>query len=714
MKKHLKKRLLLFPLLAGPVLTHAAALGELRVGSRLGQPFAASIELSGSELRDLETKCFEAVRNPTPGNEDFPWLAQLALRLDREAGTTWLRLTTRTPVNDPLLALAVRIGCGIELTRTYVAMLSPASGDTGTKAALAEIAPPPHSTQAAPPPGAENAPAATTDGNRRQEWIMGGDESISGLAATLYPGQPTQQKRFIRALLRANPEIEARYGREGFPPEGTVLLVPDLRTLGVRPPAPASPPQPTATTANGSSARAAAPTSDGASNAPRRTGPATGETTRSGERGPTGNDRLILSGPLAEPVSPPPVYRGEADVRERMARAQNEIQQLDGFLSRHLQAGTEPSRDPRILELQIRLASLQLAMAQMRATNAPAGQDAASGTDAATTDTPPLKLSWSLAAIPVAPAEARAQSSAPPRPESGERKAAANDTDLPEGNTGLVLFASLLAALGALLGTLAYRRRGQTAHRASVTSPIDATADTPHRAGRGVFSAIDPLPAAADTTLPGTGLPDAETTPSTPTARPDLPPLPYTPDASFREAGDHIEVIGDTSANTRPEDLTDLTDFLLATGRTQSAAELLRDYVDAEPTRAVTPWIRLLAAYQRLGEESEFRQAVQRLRLHFNIAEVDWRDDLEHSTGHAPATTGETLPRSIEEYPHVCDTLVALWGQPACRDYLEGLLRDNRSGQRQGFGLSAVQEILFLLDLALCKAEMERGERGAE
>ena len=70
--------------------------------------------------------------------------------------------------------------------------------------------------------------------------------------------------------------------------------------------------------------------------------------------------------------------------------------------------------------------------------------------------------------------------------------------------------------------------------------------------------------------------------------------------------------------------------------------------------------------------------------------------------GRSPATAEarERHPRrDAGGAAHVCDRIVALWGRPECSDYLRQLLRDNRAGERGGFTLPVVQEILLLIDL---------------
>ncbi|MGB4854740.1 MAG: hypothetical protein WBP37_04240, partial [Candidatus Dechloromonas phosphoritropha] len=46
---------------------------------------------------------------------------------------------------------------------------------------------------------------------------------------------------------------------------------------------------------------------------------------------------------------------------------------------------------------------------------------------------------------------------------------------------------------------------------------------------------------------------------------------------------------------------------------------------------------------------------------------------------------------------HVITRLTATWGTQNCLDYLYRLVHDNREGQRSGFPLEVVEEIVLLM-----------------
>jgi hypothetical protein len=54
------------------------------------------------------------------------------------------------------------------------------------------------------------------------------------------------------------------------------------------------------------------------------------------------------------------------------------------------------------------------------------------------------------------------------------------------------------------------------------------------------------------------------------------------------------------------------------------------------------------------------------------------------------------VPRSLEEFPHILAKLAEGWGSKDAQEFLNHLLQDNRGGERQGFSMEVLQEILLL------------------
>ena len=137
----------------------------------------------------------------------------------------------------------------------------------------------------------------------------------------------------------------------------------------------------------------------------------------------------------------------------------------------------------------------------------------------------------------------------------------------------------------------------------------------------------------------------------------------------------------------------ELAEIMLSFGRVHGAAQTLQEYIEANPKEALQPWIRLLEIYRENGMRAEFETLAANLNQNFNVEIVHWDK----------AAQGERVEMTLELLPHIRDQIDALWGRPECVDYLQKLLRDNRDGQRSGFALPVVKEILVLIDLMVAE-----------
>lgn len=137
----------------------------------------------------------------------------------------------------------------------------------------------------------------------------------------------------------------------------------------------------------------------------------------------------------------------------------------------------------------------------------------------------------------------------------------------------------------------------------------------------------------------------------------------------------------------------ELAEIMLSFGRVNGAAQTLQEFIEANPKAALQPWMRLLDIYRDSGMRAEFEALATNLNQNFNVEVVHWDK----------AAPGERLEMSLELLPHIRDQIDALWGKPECFDYLQQLLRDNRNGERTGFSLPVVKEILLLIDLMVAE-----------
>lgn len=179
-----------------------------------------------------------------------------------------------------------------------------------------------------------------------------------------------------------------------------------------------------------------------------------------------------------------------------------------------------------------------------------------------------------------------------------------------------------------------------------------------------------------------------------------------TDDVLYATAGNApITVIGHTSAKPTQRAATDLAaqaprevvaeehksavelaEIMMSFGRVQGAADTLAEFIRGNPRDAVTPWLKLLEVYRAAGLHEEFETIANELNKTFNVTTVHWNN----------YETLRDARVSIEDLPHIAETVQQTWATSACQRYLQHLLRDNRDGTRAGLPFTVVDEILTL------------------
>jgi hypothetical protein len=138
----------------------------------------------------------------------------------------------------------------------------------------------------------------------------------------------------------------------------------------------------------------------------------------------------------------------------------------------------------------------------------------------------------------------------------------------------------------------------------------------------------------------------------------------------------------------------ELAEVMLAFGRSSQAIDTLSQYIRNNPDQAVEPWLKLLDLYFKSNLRNEFEALATDLHKRFNVVIADWKD-FEPAKGLPMDNQSLTL----ESLPHIMDRLTSTWGRPEGLNYLDTLLADNRGGQRHGFSLPLVRDILLLRDI---------------
>jgi predicted negative regulator of RcsB-dependent stress response len=155
----------------------------------------------------------------------------------------------------------------------------------------------------------------------------------------------------------------------------------------------------------------------------------------------------------------------------------------------------------------------------------------------------------------------------------------------------------------------------------------------------------------------------------------------------------------------------ELADIMLSFGRVKGAAQALQEFIDHNPEEALQPWIRLMDVYRMAGMRMEFETVARNLNQHFNVEVQSW-DAVNLETSAESLESNDTTqdasrPPSLEDMPRLMNTVLAMWAEGDVVGYLYQLLRDNRGGQRQGFALPVVEDILFLIELKETANRME-------
>ena len=120
------------------------------------------------------------------------------------------------------------------------------------------------------------------------------------------------------------------------------------------------------------------------------------------------------------------------------------------------------------------------------------------------------------------------------------------------------------------------------------------------------------------------------------------------------------------------------------------------NYIGQSFCQSITPWLNLLKIYQRNGNKTEFEVVAHRLQDDFNLRLILWRP-----------TESAGAELSLKNFPHIARKIVGTSGRKERLMYVQGLLKDNRTGNRSGFPVGVFEELLLMacrLDRQCCHA----------
>lgn len=282
-----------------------------------------------------------------------------------------------------------------------------------------------------------------------------------------------------------------------------------------------------------------------------------------------------------------------------------------------------------------------------------------------------------------------------------------------EASSSLGFYGVLIGVLLGLLGWFGWRKY-QERQRQSVLDEdtegslypmVDPKRDGEREEPGVVDLPVEPLasglPMAVDLELDGGGVAEVKV-----------------PAVSHAESLDSVLSVSATTLDEHFEanPVMELADIMLSFGRVKGAAQALQEYIDNNPQEALQPWIRLMDVYRMAGMKAEFETVARNLNQNFNVEVQEWGEPgaapsldlvLEEDVSPAPVPVAPK-PECLEDMPRLMGTVCEMWADGDVVGYLYQLLRDNRGGQRVGFSLPVVEEILFLIELKETSHRMEK------
>ncbi|NDP48968.1 MAG: hypothetical protein GZ085_11405 [Sulfuriferula multivorans] len=131
--------------------------------------------------------------------------------------------------------------------------------------------------------------------------------------------------------------------------------------------------------------------------------------------------------------------------------------------------------------------------------------------------------------------------------------------------------------------------------------------------------------------------------------------------------------------------ILDQAEVYMAHGHGDLAVHLLQEHLRDAPDESPVPWLLLLDLLHREGDTEGYTAASIECRRHFNVNLSSHPVSQESDTSHG-----------LEDYPHLLEQAVVVWGTPAVEDFFNDLIFDKRGGTRVGFDPGAYRDILLL------------------
>ena len=205
---------------------NAVGLGALDIRSYLGEPLNLRIGVITQPNEEIESGCFSVINSPNA--EPSINRRDVRLTLVESKNGRYIEVRGNNSFNEPIGRLSIRAGCQSEsgVVRDYPLLLDPTPLLTpNTATTRGQIAPPVPS--AAAQTGGSANPQASGESGR---WVVYVGDTLSSLAAGIYPESRVRQAQYVAALRSLNPTL-AGVAINATLPLNSQLILPNLKAL---------------------------------------------------------------------------------------------------------------------------------------------------------------------------------------------------------------------------------------------------------------------------------------------------------------------------------------------------------------------------------------------------------------------------------------------------------------------------------------------------
>ena len=202
------------------------AYAVIIIGNRSVQSFRddaskANIELQADAGEVITPQCLSLGKPYAEAENNLPYLTDAIVSLDSRGGKQTISITTSQPISDNGFNLLLKVQCPgqLQVSRDFTVQLGTRTGNVLAVPAQPQAAPP----EAEPLPGTQPKGGGIY-------WSMRPSDTLAGIAQKIYPKEPLYQKKMVWAIVQYNPQVFPN-GQPEEPPTGTVIIIPDLRSV---------------------------------------------------------------------------------------------------------------------------------------------------------------------------------------------------------------------------------------------------------------------------------------------------------------------------------------------------------------------------------------------------------------------------------------------------------------------------------------------------